>query len=212
MQAIHSLCVSLLLPFLALSEFPAFGPDNTVCQEDACTNKYINSLLVERTVTLPNRSVTYTEQTFVKQVDVVGLLADCAPSTSIWDVATDMKSCEGIPSWYYYSTWACKYRKKGWLAIDGMTINETVLALTPEIEGVSENIAKCLEWAGDYDSYFSGHHAKKQKKILKKIGFESMPSWRTLRKLECVEMAITFGLEACAKKIFQGVPEIWINN
>ena len=38
-----------------------------------------------------------------------------------------------------------------------------------------------------------------------------MPSWRTLRKL-CVEMAIMFGLEACVKKIFQGIPAIWNNN
>ena len=212
MQAIHSLCVSLLLPFLALSEFPAFGPDNTVCQEDACTNKYIRPLLVEQTVTLPNRSVTYTEQAYVNNVDIVGLLADCAPSTSLWDVAMDMKSCEVIPSWYFYSKWACNYMKKGWLAIDGMMINETVLALTPEIEGVPENISKCLEWEEDYDSYGRGYDAKEEKKILKKIGFESMPSWQTLRKLECVKMAITFGLEACAKKIFQGVPEIWNNN
>ena len=64
-----------------------------------------------------------------------------------------MKSYEDIPSRYYYSRLACKYSKKGWLAVDGMTINKTVLPPTPEIEGVSDNISKCLGWEGDYDSY-----------------------------------------------------------
>merc|ERR1719370_170677 len=46
---------------------------------------------------------------------------------------------------------------------------------------------------------------KKERKILKKIGYKTMPSKEILNKLSCVERAIEYGLEKCGEKIFQEI-------
>merc|ERR1719312_539216 len=63
------------------------------------------------TVQVPNRSVTYAESDYF-DVNIVGLLADCAPSLSLGDIATNAKSCDDV-EWKYRR--ACNYRKNGWL-------------------------------------------------------------------------------------------------
>ena len=116
------------LSFLGLvfTEFPDFGDDYdyedyTVCEEDACTNNLVY-LLVEKTVAVPNRSVTYREYEYF-DVNTEGLLADCGPALSVGDIATYMKTCKEVERKYRQ---ACNYRKKGWLGEDGVTIKETL--------------------------------------------------------------------------------------
>jgi hypothetical protein len=64
-----------------------------------------------------------------------------------------MKSCRDVERKYRE---ACKYRKKEWLEQDGKIVKDSLATDFDEIEGVLENIAKCLDWDGvdDYDYYY----------------------------------------------------------
>jgi len=159
MPGIHYLCIPLLLHGVVSSKVPDFVHDHgdyEVCEGDACTYKYIY-LWLEKTVQVPNRSVTYSESDYF-DVNIVGLLADCAPSLSVGDIATRTKTCEDV-EWKYRR--ACNYRKKGWLAEDGVTVKDTLDKDFDEITGVSKNILSCLGWDGvdDYfDYYYYGYY------------------------------------------------------
>jgi len=151
MHGIHYLCVSLLLSTVAQGGYPDFGDGDDswyVCEGDACTDSLI-WLFLEKTVQVPNRSVTYEEYNDF-EVGTEGLLADCAASLTIGDIATDMKTCRVVQRKYRQ---ACNYRKKGWLEEDGKTFKESLDKDFGEIAGVSENILKCLDWDGVYDDY-----------------------------------------------------------
>ena len=155
MPGIHYLCIPLLLPGIVSSKVPDFVGDHDdyeVCEGDACIYKYIY-LWVEKTVQVPNRSVTYTESDYF-DVNIVGLLADCAPSLSVGDIATQTKTCDDV-EWKYRR--ACNYRKKGWLAEDGVTVKDSLDKDFDEITGVSKNILSCLGWDG-VDDYFDYYH------------------------------------------------------
>ena len=151
----------LLLPSVGGSEFPDFDDDGDndwydehyVCEGDACawSRSY---LYFYEDQAVPNKTVTFEEYEYF-DVDTAGLLADCAPSLSVGDIASTMKSCKDV-NWKYQG--ACMYRKKGWLNQDGKTVNESLGTDFVVIEGVSENIMKCLDWDGvddyDYDDYY----------------------------------------------------------
>merc|ERR1719317_1433014 len=126
-----------------------------VCEGDACMYKYV-FLWLEKTVQVPNRSVTYAESDYF-DVNIVGLLADCAPSLSLGDIATHAKSCDDV-EWKYRR--ACNYRKNGWLGEDGVTVKDTLDKDFDEIAGVSKNILKCLGWDGvdDYFDYYYDYY------------------------------------------------------
>jgi len=117
--------------------------------------KYV-FLWLEKTVQVPNRSVTYAESDYF-DVNIVGLLADCAPSLSLGDIATHAKSCDDV-EWKYRR--ACNYRKNGWLGEDGVTVKDTLDKDFDEIAGVSKNILKCLGWDGvdDYFDYYYDYY------------------------------------------------------
>merc|ERR1712105_106914 len=83
-------------------------------------------------------------------VDTVGLLADCAPSVTVADIAYSFKSCKDKEiDWKYRD--ACLFRRKGWVGQDGKTINSSLSTAFGEIDGASENIEKCLKWDGVWD-------------------------------------------------------------
>merc|ERR1712013_390883 len=88
-MGIHYICIPLLLSGIIYSKVPDFVADYDdyeVCEGDACMYKYV-FLWLEKTVQVPNRSVTYAESDYF-DVNIVGLLADCAPSLSLGDIAT----------------------------------------------------------------------------------------------------------------------------
>merc|ERR1712013_341676 len=150
-MGIHYICIPLLLSGIIYSKVPDFVADYDdyeVCEGDACMYKYV-FLWLEKTVQVPNRSVTYAESDYF-DVNTVGLLADCAPSLSLGDIATHAKSCDDV-EWKYRC--ACNYRKNGWLGEDGVTVKDTLDKDFDEIAGVSKNILKCLGWDG-VDDYF----------------------------------------------------------
>merc|ERR1719250_600760 len=149
-----AICIPLLLSGIVCSKVPDFVADYDdyeVCEGDACMYKYV-FLWLEKTVQVPNRSATYAESDYF-DVNIVGLLADCAPSLSLGDIATHAKSCDDV-EWKYRR--ACNYRKNGWLGEDGVTVKDTLDKDFDEIAGVSKNILKCLGWDGvdDYFDYY----------------------------------------------------------
>merc|ERR1712142_115805 len=157
MPGIHYLGASLILIGVAFSDFPDFDGDygdHSVCEGDACTDKLV-FLWMKKTVPVPNKTVTYTEYEWL-DVDTAGLLADCSASLSVGDIGTDMKTCRDVEREYRR---ACNYRKKGWLDKDGVTVKKTLDKDFAEIEGVSENILKCLGWDGvqDYYDYYGDY-------------------------------------------------------
>jgi len=147
MLAVGFFFFSTLLLALAGGEFPDFGEDYDyyVCDGEACTwdTMYI---YFDKMVQVPNKTVTYEEYEYFN-VDTAGLLADCAPSLSVGAIATTIKSCKDVDRKYRN---ACKFKKKEWLGQDGKTISGSLVTDFDEIEGVSENIAKCLDWDGVY--------------------------------------------------------------
>jgi len=150
MLGIWSFPLSLLLSTAwASSEFPDFGEDSDwhddwyVCEGDGCADSH-TYIYIDKDVQVPNRSVTYEEYEYF-DVDTAGLLADCAPSLSVGDIATSMKSCREVD---YKFQKACNYRAKGWLDKDGKTVKEGLDKDFKEIAGASENIMKCLGWDG----------------------------------------------------------------
>merc|ERR1711936_910837 len=102
-------------------------------------------------IPVPNKTVKYFTYDYF-DVDTVGLLADCAPSVTVADIAYSFKSCKDKEiNWKYRD--ACLFRKKGWVGQDGKTINSSLSTAFGEIDGASENIEKCLKWDGVYDDY-----------------------------------------------------------
>ena len=163
MLGICSWSLFLFISRVASSEFPDFGDASEgsdaryVCEGDACADSH-TYIYVDKDVKVPNRSVTYEESAYFN-VDTAGLLADCAPSLSVGDIATDMKSCREVD--YKYRK-ACVYRKKGWLDKDGKTVKEGLDKDFKEIDGASENIMKCLGWDGvseyNYNDYYDYYY------------------------------------------------------
>ena len=146
----------LLLQAVAGGDFPDFAVDDDwfddyyVCEGDACAYSMVY-LYIDETIQVPNKTVTYEKYKHF-DVSLSGLLADCAPSLSIVDIATTIASCRDV-DWKYRD--ACKYRRKEWLGQDGETVKDSLDRDFDQIEGASENIVKCMDWDGvyDYDYY-----------------------------------------------------------
>merc|ERR1711942_212172 len=162
MSSLHYLCLPLLLSVVFSSKYPDFYDDyddydsHEVCEGDACVYKYV-FLWLEKTKQVPNISVTYTETDYF-DVDIESLLAECAPSLSVGDIATLAKSCDDVERKYRR---ACNYRKNGWLGEDGVTVKDSLDKDFDAIAGVSKNILKCLRWDGVVDSipfYYYGNY------------------------------------------------------
>ena len=107
----------LPLPRVCGSEFPDFGDagdndwydEHYVCEGDACTWSR-SYLYFYEDQAVPNKTVTFEEYEYF-DVDTAGLLADCAPSLSVGDIAITMKSCKDL-DWQHWVL-ACTGRRSG---------------------------------------------------------------------------------------------------
>merc|ERR1711936_1339134 len=107
-------------------------------------------------IPVPNKTVKYFTYDYF-DVDTVGLLADCAPSVTVADIAYSFKSCKDKEiDWKYRD--ARLFRKKGWVGQDGKTINSSLSTAFGEIDGASENIEKCLKWDGVWDDDYYDYY------------------------------------------------------
>jgi len=153
MKGLAVLQFYLLLPLVVGGEYPDFDDDYDghswyECEEDACYGKTMY-LYMNNEIPVPNKTVKYFTYDYF-DVDTVGLLADCAPSVTVADIAYSFKSCKDKEiDWKYRD--ACLFRRKGWVGQDGKTINSSLSTAFGEIDGASENIEKCLKWDGVWD-------------------------------------------------------------